>query len=204
MNVIFIDQKKNTIFEMKKLNFHIMETNNSGTVNEIKTEDFNPKKHLLNATLGSLYYIFLYIPFILPFKIWSKAATRLSLLWEQKTLMYNENKNNYPLILFYFHYIINFLFDAIMFLIWPLGFIWSTYNFDGRYYIDPGTFEGYMYMLLTVYMSVLIVKLQKEILFFIINNLFTWLFDVIKNIGKLIKNAWLLNFVHRDKTNNSI
>jgi len=184
--------------------FYTMENNNSAIVNEIKTEDFNPNKHLLNATLGSLYYIFLYIPFILPFKIWSKAATRISLLWEQKTLMYSENKNNYPLIFFYFHYIINFLFDAVMFLLWPLGFIWSTYTSIDTYYEFTSFIEGYIYMLFAIYVSVLTVKLQKEILFFMINNLFTWLFDVIKNIGKLIKNAWLLNFVHRNKTNNSI
>ena len=41
--------------------FYTMENNNSAIVNEIKTEDFNPNKHLLNATLGSLYYIFLYV-----------------------------------------------------------------------------------------------------------------------------------------------
>lgn len=180
-----------------------MENINSNIVNEVKTEDFNSKKHLLNATLGSLYYLFLYIPFILPFKIWSKAATRISLLWEQKTLMYDENTNNYPLFVFYFHYIVNFIFDATMFLVWPAGFIFATYSFIDNYEYMP-FIEGYIFVLFYLYVSVLSVKLLKEILFFIINNLLSWLFDVIRNIGKLIKNAWLLNFVHRNKTHNSI
>jgi len=180
-----------------------MQNSNSNIVNEVKTEDFNSKKHLLNATLGSLYYLFLYIPFILPFKIWSKAATRVSLMWEEKKLMYDENNNKYPLFLFYFNYIVNFLFDAAIFLAWPLGFIFSTFLFIVNYEYTP-FIEGYLYVLSCVYVSVLITKLQKEILFFIINNLLTWLFDVMRNIGKLIKNGWLLNFVHRNKTNNSI
>ena len=180
-----------------------MQNSNSNIVSEVKTEDFNSKKHLLNATLGSLYYLLLYIPFILPFKIWSKAATRVSLMWEEKKLMYNENNNKYPLFLFYFNYIVNFLFDAAIFLAWPLGFIFATYSFID--FSNNSAYIGwYLSVLLYVYVSVLIIKLQKEILFFIINNLLTWLFDVIRNIGKLIKNGWLLNFVHRNKTNNSI
>ena len=78
----------------------MMEKINSNLISEVKTEDFDLKKHLKNAFLGSLYYLFIYIPFILPFKVWSKAATRISKLWEEKSLVYNENKtlDNY----FYF------------------------------------------------------------------------------------------------------
>ena len=172
-----------------------MEEINSNLVSEVKTEDFDFKKHLKNAFLGSLYYLFIYIPFILPFKVWSKAATRISKLWEEKSLMYNENKSSYPMFLFYFNYIINFLFDATMFLLWPIGFIYATYSLiDGAM-----PFWGYILVLFWIYIFILIIKLQKEILFFIVNNLLSWLFDVLRNIGKLIKNAWLLNFVHRNK-----
>ena len=179
-----------------------MEKINSNLISEVKTEDFDLNKHLKTAFLGSLYYLFIYIPFILPFKVWSKAATRISKLWEEKSLMYNENKSSYPMFLFYFNYIINFLFDAIMFLLWPLGFIFATYMFIDNYEFTP-FIEGYIFVLVGYYASVLIIKLIKEILFFIVNNLLSWLFDVLRNIGKLIKNAWLLNFVHRNKINNS-
>ncbi|MDB4148160.1 hypothetical protein N9591_00190 [Flavobacteriaceae bacterium] len=88
-------------------------------------------------------------------------------------------------------FIISFLFGVILF-----------FSFFDNCEYTP-FIEGYIFVLLTVYSSILIIKLQKEILFFIVNNLLSWLFDVLRNIGKLIKNAWLLNFVHRNKLNNS-
>jgi len=102
------------------------------------------------------------------------------------------------MFMFYFNYIINFVFDAAMFLLWPLGFIYATYSYIDHFDYTP-FIEGYILVLLAIYSYVLIIKLLKEILFFIVNNLLSWLFDVLRNIGKLIKNVWLLNFVHRNK-----
>jgi hypothetical protein len=175
-----------------------MENKDINIANEIKTEDFNFKKHFVKASLGALYYLFVYIPFILPYKIWGKAATRISLLWENKSIVYNETDKGYPLYLFYFNYIINFIFDALIFLAWPVGLIYATYA-----YIDAfdymGFFDGYVVSLFTYYFSVLAIRLAKETLFFVLNYLVIWLFDVIRNIGLLIKNLWLLNFVIKKK-----
>ena len=96
---------------------------------ELKTGEFDFKEHALKAILGALYYLFIYIPFILPFKIWGKAATRVSSLWDTKSLAYNENNSNYPIYLFYFEYMINFIFDAVTVLMWPIGFIYFSYTF---------------------------------------------------------------------------
>ena len=74
---------------------------------EPKTADFSFKEHLGKAFLAALYYIFVYIPFILPFLIWGKAASRISAVWDSKSIAYDENKAKYPLYLFYFNYIIN-------------------------------------------------------------------------------------------------
>ena len=160
------------------------------------TEKFDFSKHFLNALLGSLYYIFVYIPFILPFKVYSHAAVRISKLWESKSLGYDESKSDYPLFLFYFKYVVNFIFDAAIFLAWPVGIIYSAY-----FYIDNSfvTFEAMMYMIAAFYLSVLYTRFLKEILNFFLNYLVVWLLDVIKNIGKFIKNAWLLNFVLKQK-----
>ena len=84
-----------------------------------KTEDFDFKEHFIKALLSSFYYIFVYIPFLLPFKIWGKAATRISAHWEKKSLSYNENNANSPLLYFYFLFLVHFLLDALIFLIWP-------------------------------------------------------------------------------------
>ena len=165
---------------------------------ESKTEDFDFKEHFLKAALGALYYLFVYIPFILPFKIWGKAATRISTLWDNKSITYNENDKGYPLFLFCFNYLINFVFDALMFLVWPIGLIYATYAYiDG--FENLKFFDGYVLKLFLYYFAVLAISLAKETLFFILNYLITWVFDVIKNIGLLIKNMWLLNFVIKKK-----
>ncbi|MCF6184745.1 MAG: hypothetical protein L3J56_09015 [Bacteroidales bacterium] len=175
-----------------------MKNDVNNIANEPKTEDFSFKNHFVKAALGALYYLFIYIPFILPFKIWGKAATRISLLWDNKSITYNEKEKEYPLYLFYFNYIINFIFDALIFLAWPIGLIYATYLYiDGFEYMK--FFGGYVKNLFTYYFSVLLIRLAKETLFFILNYLIIWLFEVIRNIGLLIKNLWLLNFVFRKK-----
>ncbi|ALO17359.1 hypothetical protein L21SP5_03764 [Salinivirga cyanobacteriivorans] len=161
---------------------------------EQKTENFDFKAHTPKALLSALYYIFIYIPFILPFNVWGKAATRMSLLWEQKNLTYNEDEKQYPLFYFYFQYFINFIFDASIVLIWPIGLILSfiaLFSGDG--------FGGFLISLFGFYISVLGIRLNKELTFFIVNKLIIWLIDVIANMGQLIKNAWLLNIVVKRK-----
>ena len=165
---------------------------------EPKTADFSFNEHLGKALLAALYYIFVYIPFILPFKIWGKAASRISAVWDSKSIAYDENKAKYPLYLFYFNYIINFMFDAYILLAWPLGLIYiiimTIISIPHVYVV-----QGIIIPLIAVYVSVVLIRFAKETLFFIINNLISWLFEVIINIGKFIKNLWLLNFVFRRK-----
>ncbi len=174
-----------------------MENQNIAT--DVKTEDFDFKKHFANALTGALFYIFVYIPIILPFKIWGKAATRISLIWEKKSLGYNENDSTYPVLYFYFIYLINFLLDAIIFLIWPLGFLFQTYTYFIKFEANPPFFEGYILILLGIYLSVIYFKITKEIIYYFLNVLLKWFIDVLTNIGKLIKNVWLLNFVYKKK-----
>jgi hypothetical protein len=165
---------------------------------EPKTEDFNFGEHFLNALLAALYYIFVYIPFILPFKIWGKAVTRLSLIWDQQSISYDENGAKYPIHWFGFNYIVNFIFDAIIFLVIPLGFVVLTYIYIQNYeYAETSSYIGQM---LLAYFSVIGVRLSKEILFFILNNLIPWLLQILINIGSLLKNLWLLNLVIKKKT----
>jgi hypothetical protein len=181
-----------------------MEEKSNNIAKEPETEDFNFKLDFIDASLGALYYIFVYIPFILPYKVWGKAATRLSLLWEDKSIAYDENGEDYPLFKFWFNYVINFLFDILMFLVWPIGLIYATYDFiDSMLNLSSsGQMEflkEYVNLLFISYFAVLVIRLSKETLFFILNNLVKWILDVVVNIGKLIKNMWLLNFVFKNK-----
>ena len=54
-------------------------------------------------------------------------------------------------------------------------------------------------MLFTFYFYAVLIRVSKEVVFFILNNLVSWFLNVIKNIGQLIKNAWLLNIVIKRK-----
>jgi hypothetical protein len=175
-----------------------MENQDREIAEEVKTEDFSFKKHALKAILGSLYYIFIYIPFILPIKIWGKASARISLVWDSKSISYNENNSKYPIYLFYFNYLINFVFDAFSVLIWPIGFIYCVYSYiDNIKYAD--FVQDFIMVLVPIYLSVIVIRFAKETLFFMINNLVSWVLEVISNIGKLIKNLWLLNIVVKRK-----
>lgn len=163
---------------------------------EQKTENFSFSQHFVKALIGALYYLILYIPFILPYNIWGKAATRLSHVWESKSLAYDENNGTYPLHNFYLKYVVNFIFDALMFLIWPIGLIITIkmrIDNEGMEIVDV------LIMLFTWYIYVIAIRVMKEIVFFILNTLVSWFLNVIKNMGQLIKNIWLLNFVIKRK-----
>jgi hypothetical protein len=163
---------------------------------EQKTENFNFSQHFVKALIGALYYLILYIPFILPFNIWGKATTRLSHVWESKSLAYSEENGAYPLHNFYLKYVVNFIFDAAMFLVWPIGLVMTI-----KARIDNEGMEimDVLIMLFTFYIYVVGIRVMKEVLFFILNTLISWFLDVIKNIGQLIKNVWLLNIVIKRK-----
>jgi hypothetical protein len=168
-------------------------------VSDPVTEDFDFGKHFVGAIGGALYYLLLYIPFVLPFLIWGKAATRLSLIWQNKSIVYSENNKVYPVWSFYFFYLVNFILDAAIFLSWPVGFLFLGYQYGVEMEFQPDFVEFFLIPLFGMYVSVISIKLGKETLYFILNNLVLWVLDVLVNIGKFIKNMWLLNFVYRKK-----
>jgi len=163
---------------------------------EQKTEKFSFSQHFVKALIGVLYYLIVYIPFIMPFSIWGKATARLSHVWESKSIEYNEDNGTYPLHSFYLKYVVNFVFDAFMFLIWPIGLILTI---KSRIDNESMEIDEMLIMLFTFYFNVVLIRVSKEIVFFILNNLVSWFLNVIKNIGQLIKNAWLLNIVIKRK-----
>ena len=95
-------------------------------------------------------------------------------------------------------YLVNFLLDAVIFLIWPLGFLFYTYQYFIESKANP-PFLNYVIVLLGLYLSVISLKIVKEIIYYFLNTLLKWFIEVLTNIGKLIKNIWLLNFVYKKK-----
>lgn len=171
---------------------------------EITAEEFQFEKHFGKALVAALYYVMFYLPFVLPVKVWGNAGARLSTIWENKILNYKEQDVKYSLFTFYFNCSLNLTVDAIIFLAYPIGFIYFTYDFIASL-VDKapvgGAIMGFIGMLFVTFESVLGMKLFKETLIYIINNLVGWMIEVMTNMGKLIKNMWLLNVVIKKKNN---
>lgn len=173
------------------------------TIRDAQTEDFSFGSHALKALMAAGYYLLLYIPFILPYIIWGKAATRLSLVWESKSMAYNENDKIYPLHTFIVMYFIYFIFDAVIFLSWILGFLLITKDLVTSETFSTEVFKAYFVSLFMLYISAIGIKAAKEVFYFILNHilvaLWKWILNVISAIGRFCIHAWGLNFVYRKK-----
>jgi hypothetical protein len=166
------------------------------TIRDAQTEDFSFGSHALKALMAAGYYLLLYIPFILPYIIWGKAATRLALFWDSKSIAYNENDKIYPLHTFIVMYYIYFVFDAVIFLSWILGLLFALFSMTQE--VSAG-----LMVLIGAYVSVIGIKASKEVFYFILNHilvaLWKWILNVISAIGRFCIHAWGLNFVYRKK-----
>ena len=166
------------------------------TIRDAQTEDFSFGSHALKALMAAGYYLLLYIPFILPYIIWGKAATRLALFWDSKSIAYNENDKIYPLHTFIVMYYIYFIFDAVIFLSWILGLLFALFSMTQE--VSAG-----LMVLIGAYVSVIGIKAAKEVFYFILNHilvaLWKWILNVISAIGRFWIHVWGLNFVYRKK-----
>lgn len=166
------------------------------TIRDAQTEDFSFGTHALKALMAAAYYLLIYIPFILPYKIWGKAATRLALFWDSKSIAYSEKDKAYPLHSFIVNYYIYFLFDAVIFLAWVLGFLVAIF------FMTQEVAAG-LVALIVAYLSVVGIKVAKEVFYFMLNHilvsLWKWILNVISAFGRFCINAWGLNFVYRKK-----
>ena len=166
------------------------------TIRDAQTEDFSFGSHALKALMAAGYYLLLYIPFILPYIIWGKAATRLALVWDSKSIAYNENDKIYPLHTFIVMYYIYFIFDAVIFLSWILGLLFALFSMTQE--VSAG-----LMVLIGAYVSVIGIKAAKEVFYFILNHilvaLWKWILNVISAIGRFWIHVCGLNFVYRKK-----
>jgi len=166
------------------------------TIRDAQTEDFSFGSHALKALMAAGYYLLLHIPFILPYIIWGKAATRLALVWDSKSIAYNENDKIYPLHTFIVMYYIYFIFDAVIFLSWILGLLFALFSMTQE--VSAG-----LMVLIGAYVSVIGIKAAKEVFYFILNHilvaLWKWILNVISAIGRFWIHVWGLNFVYRKK-----
>ncbi len=83
---------------------------------------------IITAFTHILYQIVYYV-FILPFEVWSKAIKRLAAQRENKSLKFVEIKSQWPMFTFLKRWLIDFLFDALIAIIWII----LLYNFFKRF-----------------------------------------------------------------------
>ena len=169
---------------------------NEKIIRDQQTENFDFGSHALKALMAAGYYLLLYIPFILPYYIWGKAATRLALFWDSKSIAYNENDKIYPLHTFIVMDYIYFVFDAVIFLSWILGLLFALFSMTQE--VSAG-----LMVLIGAYASVIGIKAAKEVFYFILNHilvaLWKWILNVVSAIGRFWIHVWGLNFVYRKK-----
>ena len=83
---------------------------------------------IITAFTHILYQIVYYV-FILPFEVWSKAIKRLAAQRENKSLKFVEIKSQWPMFTFLKRWLIDFLFDALIAIIWII----LLHNFFKRF-----------------------------------------------------------------------
>lgn len=170
---------------------------------EQSNNSFNREEHLVPSFKAAVYYLLVYIPILLPLSIWKTAAVALAKLWQTRSVSFENPTGKYPLWSMLYKYLVTVVFDSAILLAWLIGLYASIFEvkaYEIFKYMDffpamKTTLKG----LLMIYTSVIMIKLAKETLNFILENLITWILDVIRSIGQMMVNIWKLNFVIRRK-----
>ena len=164
---------------------------------------FNRDEHIMPSVKAAFYYLFIYIPILLPLSIWKDAAVSLTNLWQTRSVSFDSSSGKYPLWSLLYKYLVTFVFDAAILLAWPFALYQAIFEFHlftmlGHFdFVDA--VELLIKALLAIYTSVIVLRLAKETLNFVIENLITWILDIFRSIGQMMVNIWKLNIVIRRK-----
>jgi hypothetical protein len=169
--------------------------------------EFNSDEHLKPAIKAAVYYLFIYIPILLPISIWKEAAVSLTNIWQSRSISFNSRTGKYPLWSLFYKYVVTFVFDASILLAWPILiyqfiFEWSGFSMIGNMF-EYMSFSAAIKTIisggLAMYGSVIGIRLAKETLKFVLDNLVTWMLNVLHSIGQMLVNVWKFNVVIRRK-----
>lgn len=78
-------------------------------------------EQILSALLHVLYNFFIYFIFVVPFDLWKKATNRLANQREKGGLDLSKNTSNWPFLSFLNTFIIDFLIDGYIFMVYVLA-----------------------------------------------------------------------------------
>lgn len=115
---------------------------NTENTNPVESCDCQLGKQFVDALLHFLYRI-VYFLFILPFGLWKNAVVRMSNARKSGSLDVTGIKTDYPFLSWLKRFLFEFLFDAIIVVIWIVGVIVSFYGFfDHLGHVKFGTAFG--------------------------------------------------------------
>ena len=116
-------------------------------------------KQIVSALTHFLYNFFVYFIFIVPFDLWKKATIRLANQKESGGLNISKITSLWPFLSFLKAFILDFLIDGIIFILYVLGLIIGIVA-----WVQSGEFMSFIAAIAGVYFSPIGLSLLRDFL----------------------------------------
>ena len=116
-------------------------------------------KQIVSALTHFLYNFFVYFIFIVPFDLWKKATIRLANQKESGGLNISKITSLWPFLSFLKAFILDFLIDGIIFILYVLGLILGIVA-----WVESGEFMSFIGTIAGVYFSPIGLSLLRDFL----------------------------------------
>jgi hypothetical protein len=117
------------------------------------------KDDIKNALKHFLYYYFVYLLFLVPFALWSKATIRLSKQSKEGSLNIADIDSKWPFLSFLKRFLFEFLIDGAMFMSYILAPVLAIYIWG-----DTGDFIDFIGVIIVSYCAPLYFTILRDIL----------------------------------------
>jgi hypothetical protein len=116
-------------------------------------------EQIVSALIHFLYNFFIYFIFIVPFDLWKKATVRLANQKEKGGLDISKITNLWPFLSFLKTFVLDFLIDGIIFILYILGLIIGIVS-----WVQTGEFMSFVSAIVGVYFSPIGLSLLRDLL----------------------------------------
>lgn len=139
---------------------------NTENTNPVENSDGQLGKQFVDALLHFLYRI-VYFLFVLPFGLWKNAVVRMSIARRSGSLDVTGIKTDYPFLSWLKRFLFEFLFDAIIVVIWIVGVIAALIGFfkglSSEYVSFGGALFGFIGTLYAFYVAPIGVTILRDL-----------------------------------------
>jgi len=122
-------------------------------------EEKKLQNQIIIALIHFLYNFFIYFLFIVPFDLWKKATIRLANQKEEGTISISKITGLWPFLSFLKAFILEFLIDGIIFILYVLGLIIGIVA-----WIQSGEISSFFAVIVGVYFSPIGLSLIRDFL----------------------------------------